>query len=81
MSIPSPLEKFEINRELVCEFFATFSRLAFSLKELGYSRNEHGVISPLWWRFSEEVAPTARIELNSDLEQVKFRSELIQIRV
>jgi len=33
MNIPSPFEGLEIERELVCEFFATFSWLEFSLKE------------------------------------------------
>jgi len=67
MDIPSPFEGLEIEREVVCEFFATFSRLEFSLKELGYSRNERGVISPAWWRLSEEVAENIHIEPDSDL--------------
>lgn len=69
MSIPSPFEGLEIERELVCEFFATFSRLEFSLKELGYSRNERGVISPAWRRFSVGVAENVHIEPGSDLSR------------
>ncbi len=66
MNIPSPFEGLDIEKELVCEFFATFSRLEFALKELGYSRNVHGVVSPAWWRFSEEIAK--KVHIDSDLD-------------
>lgn len=67
MNIPSPFEGLEIEKELVFEFFAAFSRLEFSLKELCYSRNERGVVSPAWWRFSEEIAENLHVEIGSEL--------------
>lgn len=69
MSIPSPFEGLEIERELVCEFFAIFSRVEFSLKELGYSRNERGVVSPAWWRFSGDMANNMNVEAGSELDE------------
>lgn len=68
MNIPSPFEGLDIEKELVCEFFATFSRLEFALKDLGYSRYERGVVSPAWWRFSEEIAQNVHIEIGSELD-------------
>ncbi|ELY22161.1 hypothetical protein ACK8HJ_22680 [Vreelandella titanicae] len=68
MNIPSPFEGLDIEKELVCEFFATLSRLEFALKELGYSRNERGVVSPAWWRFSEEIAKNVHIDIGSELD-------------
>lgn len=68
MSIPSPFEDLKIEKELVCEFFATFSRIEFSLKELGYSRNERGVVSPAWWRFTEDIAKDLEVEVGSELD-------------
>lgn len=69
MNIPSPFEGLEIEKELVCEFFAVFSRLEFSLKELDYSRNERGVVSPAWRRFSEEIAENVHVEIGSELDE------------
>ncbi|OOE39100.1 hypothetical protein [Salinivibrio kushneri] len=69
MNIPSPFEGLEIEKELVCEFFAVFSRLEYSLKELGYCRTRHGVVHPAWWRFSEEIAQNVHVKVGSELEK------------
>lgn len=69
MDIPSPFEGLDINRELVCEFFATFSRVEYSLKEMKYVRNVHGVVSPAWWRFAQDMSDRVDISASSELEK------------
>tara|TARA_B100000700_G_C14600711_1_gene648937 strand:+ start:148 stop:624 length:477 start_codon:yes stop_codon:yes gene_type:complete len=73
MNIPSPFEGLDIDRETVCEFFATFSRVEFSLKEMGYSRNVRGVISPAWRRFAEDMSQKVQVEADSPLgESIRY---------
>lgn len=67
MNIPSPFEGLDIDRDIVCEFFATFSRIEFALKEIGYVRNERGIVSPAWWGFAEDMNGKVIVEPNSEL--------------
>ena len=67
MNIPSPFEGTGLDPELVCEFFAVFSRFEFALKELGCVRIEREVIQPAWWKFGEKAARDLAIELESEL--------------
>ena len=69
MNIPSPFEGLDIDRKLVCDFFATFSRLEFSLKEMGYVRDDRGVASPAWWQFAETMNNKLDIQSNLDLAE------------
>lgn len=51
----SPLAALRIEPELVCEFFAVFSRFEFALKAHGYMIARRYRAEPDWWRFAEEV--------------------------
>lgn len=51
--LTDPFSFINIPKELVCEFFAVFSRFEFALKESGYVKGE-GRASPDWKRFAQE---------------------------
>ncbi len=55
MPLMSPFEGLQMPAELACEFFATFSRFEFALKEEGYVRIRYGRASPDWKRFAREI--------------------------
>lgn len=67
MTVRSPLDGLRIPRELVCDFFATFSRLEFALKELGFVRKGPDRAYPDWDRFAREAAPSVRLVDGSDM--------------
>lgn len=69
MDIPSPFEGLHLDRDLVCEFFAVFSRFEFSLKEAGFYRNNRGQIEPAWWGYAEKVEKLVVIEPDSPLDK------------
>jgi len=73
MNIPSPFQGLDIDRNTVCDFFATFSRVEFSLKEMGYTRNVRGVISPAWRSFAKDMNQKVQVEVDSDLgEAIRY---------
>lgn len=51
---PDPFSLIAIPKELVCDFFAVFSRFEFALKETGFVKGE-GRASPDWHKFSRDV--------------------------
>jgi hypothetical protein len=69
MDIPSPFAGLHLDRELVCEFFAVFSRFEFALKESGFDRIVRGFVEPAWRRYAEEVAKLLVVEQGSSLDQ------------
>lgn len=76
MNIPSPFDGLNIDKELVCDFFAIFSRMEFSLKEMEFTRNERGVASPAWWRFAEDMNDKVAIKPGSELaESIRYLCE------
>lgn len=69
MDIPSPFEGVHLDRELVCDFFAVFSRFEFSLKEAGFCRNDRGLIEPAWWGYAEKVEKLLIVKPGGELDQ------------
>lgn len=49
-----PFGYIAVDRELVCEFFAVFSRFEFALKECGYLVEGQDYAMPAWRRFAKE---------------------------
>lgn len=53
----SPFDGLQIPRDLVCEFFAVFSRFEFTLNESGFvSANRYGRATPNWSRYCEKIS-------------------------
>jgi hypothetical protein len=69
LDILSPFAGLHLDRELVCEFFAVFSRFEFSLKETGNCREIRGLVEPAWWGYAEKVAELVTVEPGSPLEE------------
>jgi hypothetical protein len=65
MTVRSPFEGLRIPRELVCEFFAVFSRLEFTLKEEGFVKKGKDRAYPDWDRFAKEAAASSQISAGS----------------
>lgn len=67
LEMPDPFSFLSIPKDLVCEFFAVFSRFEFALKESGYVKGE-GRASPDWKRFAREftleVAPDSPLAIS-----------------
>ena len=61
MTVRSPFEGLRIPRELVCEFFAIFSRLKLMLKEEGFVQYGKDRAYPDWDRFANGAATWLRI--------------------
>ena len=61
VTIRSPFAGLRIPKELVCEFFAVFSRFEFALKEAGFVQGENRV-SADWDCFAKEAATWVKIE-------------------
>lgn len=57
-----PFDFIAVDRQLVCEFFAVFSRVEYALKEGGYVREDQDYAAPAWRRFAKEC----RFELTAD---------------
>lgn len=57
MTVTSPFDSLQMPRDLVCEFFAVFSRFEFALKESGFVyANRNGRAAPDWDAFSAVAA-------------------------
>lgn len=69
MEIPSPFDGLHLDRELICDFFAAFSRFEFALKESGFARNHRGSIEPTWRGYASEVAKLLTVERGSSLDE------------
>lgn len=68
MTDTSPFERLQIPPELVCEFFAFFSRFEFALKDAGFCRRLQGRAAPDWKRFTTGVS-SIQIEPKTELDQ------------
>jgi hypothetical protein len=68
MAIASPFDGLQIPGELVCEFFAAFSRFEFTLKETGFLRVVNGRAMPAWRQFGTSVSNSLSVAAGSDLE-------------
>ena len=68
MSTVSPFDGLRISRDLVCEFFAVFSRFEFTLKESRFIRTNRGRAEPNWRAFAQSVAQSLRVAADSDRE-------------
>ncbi len=52
----SPFENLPLDRALVCEFFAVFSRFEYALKETGFCvAGRYGAAMPNWIGFQERI--------------------------
>jgi hypothetical protein len=58
MALPDPFTFIAVDKELVCQFFAVFSRFEFALKECGYVRDQNGRAAPDWGRFKDDCKLT-----------------------
>jgi len=70
MAIPSPFDSLQIPSDLVCVFFAVFSRFEFALKELGFVYvNRHGRAAPNWEGFTTSFSGSLRVDPGTDLHR------------
>jgi hypothetical protein len=53
-TIRSPFDGLRVPRGLVCEFFGTFSRFEFAIKEMGLFDQRFSHAAPDWWEFSAQ---------------------------
>jgi hypothetical protein len=67
MMIRSPFDGLRIPRELVCEFFAVFSRFEYTLKEQHHVQKQNTYASPDWDSFAKDASAWLRVEAGSDL--------------
>lgn len=51
----SPFDGLKIDKNLVCEFFAVFSRFEFALKDTGFCGIQRGRAQPDWRTFAHDV--------------------------
>jgi len=65
MSVRSPFEGLRIRSDLVCEFFAVFCRLEFTLKEEGYVQKGRERAYPDWKRFAKEAGASSQFSAGS----------------
>mgnify|MGYP001585416829 CR=1 FL=1 len=64
----SPFDGLRIPRDLLCEFFAVFSRFEFTLKEQGFMYvNRNGRAAPDWCGFAASAAASLNVDAGSDL--------------
>ena len=66
--ITSPFDGLQMSRAQVCEFFAIFSRFEYSLKAIGYIRNQRGFAAPAWRHFAKEASGWVVIPSGSSIE-------------
>lgn len=66
--ISSPFDGLRIPQDLVCEFFAVFSRFEFALKETGFLIPGRERAEPDWLRFGHVAAEWLNVEPGSALE-------------
>ena len=83
MSTVSPFDGLRIPRDLVCEFFAVFSRFEFALKESGFISTDRGRAKPNWREFAESVAQSLRVDADPGLAEAVefFNNEPPQVQV
>jgi hypothetical protein len=62
MTIRSPFDGLRIPPDLVCEFFAVFSRFEFALKESGYVQKGNTKAFADWNRFANDAATWLRFD-------------------
>lgn len=65
MDIASPFQGLHLSPEVVCEFFAVFSRFEFTLKESGFIRTSRGYAEPAWKDFSAALAKSFQSPVGS----------------
>lgn len=64
----SPFDGLRIPRDLVCEFFATFARFEFTIKEVGLRKQSGRRAEPDWWAFATSASGAMRLEQGSPLD-------------
>lgn len=69
MEIPSPFDGLHLDRVLICEFFAVFSRFEFALKESDFVRKGKDLVEPAWWKYGEDVAKVLIVERGSSVDE------------
>jgi hypothetical protein len=68
MTASSPLESLRISQDLVCRFFAVFSRFEYAMKAAGFVHtNRFGRAMPDWEAFSASISLV--VPSTSDLHQ------------
>ena len=68
MATMSPFDGLRIPRDLICEFFAVFSRFEFTLKESGFMCvNRNGHAAPDWRGFAASAVASLNVDAGSDL--------------
>ena len=67
--MPSPFDGIRVPKELVCDFFALFSRFEFALKDIGYTRQGRIPIEPAWHSFAQHMAGEMAVEHESELSK------------
>lgn len=65
----SPFDGLQVPRELVCEFFAVFSRFEYTLKESGFVKDGNERATPDWEKYARSVAAHISTGSNAGLEQ------------
>jgi hypothetical protein len=65
----SPFDGLQVPRELVCEFFAVFSRFEYTLKESHFVKHQYGRATPDWGKYAQSVAGRISADNNAELEQ------------
>lgn len=66
MAIASPFDGLQIQRELVCEFFAVFSRFEFTLKETGFLRVVNGRATPAWRQYGTSLSNPPQVQIGRE---------------
>lgn len=67
MAIRSPFEGLRIPKDLVCEFFATFARFEFAMKEAKFVQKGKDYASPDWDRLAQEMGEQLKVEAGSEV--------------
>jgi hypothetical protein len=83
MKIASPFKGLQLTEELVCEFFAVFSRFEFTLKESGFIRKNRRPVEPAWRSFGADASNYLTVNAGTDLaEAINYlTSEIPQVQV
>ena len=68
-----PFHNMAVPKELATEFFATFARCEYAMKEAGYRRNDHGNVAAAWRRLSDEAVGWLIVTKGTELaEAIEF---------
>lgn len=68
MTARSPFDGLRVPGDLICNFFATFSRFEFTLKEMGLLDQRFDYASPDWRKFAASQATRLSVQPGSELE-------------